>query len=581
MLRKLLVLVMALVLAAPFPQLPLLSPAAAQSPVRTVLVSFDHQPGSQDAAIIVSLGGAVKRTYTIVPTILADISEGQLDRLRRLPGVLRVEDDVPVRALSEVMDWGVDRVDAELIHPTNKGTGIKVAVLDTGIDLSHPDLVVTGNVSFVAGVPTGNDDNGHGTLVAGIIGARDNDIGTIGVAPEAALYAVKVLSSTGGGWVSDIIAGLEWATNNGMQVVNMSLGDGQWPWAGEQALTNASNAGIVLVAGAGNKGNAGGTGNNVVYPALYSTVIAVGATDEQNARLSSSGTGYGLELMAPGNNNYSTALGGGYGYLTQTSASTPHVSGVAALLLKAGFTATSARQRMRDSATDLGAAGWDPQHGQGLVNVYQALNFTEPPDKTAPTTPIVISGTQGNQGWWKSNITVTLPAADNPGGSGVLETRYSLDESASWPLYQSPLQFTTDGQWRLLGRSWDNAGNEEGPPNWLDLRVDKTAPTVTQSVTPTTARRDKPGTLIQIFVDLFAADIPNTSGLVYTNRRIDDEYGVYTVDLGPIDGTYYYSVEQWCQPNDFSGRVYTFTATARDKAGNTTVSTSTFTVTRQ
>jgi subtilisin family serine protease len=109
----------------------------------------------------------------------------------------------------EVLPWGVDRVDAVLAHPTNKGTGVKVAILDSGIDLDHPDLTVAGDVTFVPDTTSGDDDNGHGTLVAGIVGALDNDVGVIGVAPEASLYAVKVLNQNGDGAMSIILSGIE------------------------------------------------------------------------------------------------------------------------------------------------------------------------------------------------------------------------------------------------------------------------------------------------------------------------------------------------------------------------------------
>ncbi len=413
--------------------------AESSSPPVDVLVTYYQQPLTDAAGLIESLGGTVRTAYHIVPTILASMPSDKIDELKNDHSVKSVEEDTKFKAYfaGQVLPRGVDRVDAELVHPTNKGTGIKIAVLDTGIDLDHPDLSATGNVTFVPGTVNGDDDNGHGTMVAGIIAALDNDIVVIGVAPEAALYSVKVLDNNGDGAMSWILSGIQWAVDNGMKVINMSFsGSMEMPTTVIDALNNAYNAGIVNVAGAGNGGNPSGEGNNVWAPARYSSVIAVGATDEQDARYSASSTGYQLELMAPGTNIYTTAMGGGYGYLTGTSASSPHAAGVAALLIHAGVTSNiEVRNRMRNSATDMGATGWDSQYGCGLVNAVSAINFSEPPDQTPPTTTISCNGTLGNHGWYISNVTVTLSAADNPGGSGVAQTKYSLDGGTVWNTY--------------------------------------------------------------------------------------------------------------------------------------------------
>ncbi len=445
-----------------------------------VLVSFKQTPGNAATQLIRDTGGSVKTVYHIVPTIAASIPSDRLASLRRNPIVAAVEEDIRVYALGETLPWGVDRIDAELVHSTNNGTGVKVAVLDSGIDLDHPDLAVAGNVTFVGGTSNGDDDNGHGTLVAGIIGARDNDDGVIGVAPGAAIYSVKVLDSGASGLMSWILSGIEWARDNNMQVINMSFGSAsQMPSTIKDALDSAYSAGIVIVAGAGEGGNAGGTGNNVWYPASYESVIAVGATDNTDARYTSSSTGYQLEIVAPGVNIYSTAMGGGYGYLTGTSGSSPHAAGVAALLIAANVTNNiDVRHRLRDTAQNLGAAGWDTQFGKGIVNANAAINFSEPPDKTAPTTSISLSGTPGNNGWYRSDVVVTLNAADNPGGSGLAVTKYSLN-GGSWLTYSSNFTITSETTTLVLARSWDNAGNDEGPPAFTEIKIDKTLPSAT------------------------------------------------------------------------------------------------------
>ncbi len=572
---------MATVIAIVFMVMPQAPPVSAQShpeSFATVLVSFDRQPGEEQVSLIENLGGAVVRTYHLVPTVVASVPENALSKLSAQAGVTHVERDGSVQAFGQVIPWGVSQIGAPQVYPVNKGTGVKVAVLDTGVDLTHPDLKIAGQITFVAGATSAQDDNGHGTMVAGIIGAQDNDIGVIGVAPEVQLYAVKVLGSNGSGNISDIINGLQWAVDNGMKVVNMSFGGGVWPWAGEQALARAYNAGIVLVAGAGNNGTAAGTEDNINYPARYGMVLAVGAVDEQLGRLSISATGNTLELVAPGNNINTTALGGGYGLFGSTSAATAHVSGAAALVIKSGVTSNlEVRRRLRDTATDLGTPGWDPQYGKGLVNVNRAVNFSPTTDKTAPYTNIVLGGTAGNLGWYRSNVTVTLQP-DDGNGSGVAQTRYSLNGGATWNSYTAPFTIQTGGKTDILARSWDKAGNDEGPPNFLTVKVDNTPPVVTLTTSPATIAASGPGTTFSLNIQASAGESPIISGLAASDLRIVDPYGTYSVDYGPVR-TIVATLEDWAKTGDTAGRTYSVIATATDVAGNTTTVTSTVTVT--
>jgi subtilisin family serine protease len=282
---------------------------------------------------------------------------------------------VALPAPKQIVSWGMKRIGAENLSNYNKGNGVRVAILDTGIDLDHPDLRVAGNVSFVAGAATGDDDNGHGTLVAGIIAARDNEIGAIGIAPEVELYAVKVLDSHGKGTPRAIEKGINWAIENGMQVINMSFGTTEsLPESLRKALKKAYKAGIVIVAAAGNEGTADDAENNIWAPARYTPVIAVGATDKSDHRCPASSTGEALELVAPGENIYSTFIGGGYAYLSRTSAAAPHVTAVAALLIAKGVVSNDkVRQTLCDTADDLGTPGKDSQFGYGLIDIVKAL----------------------------------------------------------------------------------------------------------------------------------------------------------------------------------------------------------------
>jgi subtilisin len=318
-------------------------------------------------------------------------------KLAKMHGVVRVDDDVIVEALvreeavktnqspsqpAEKLPWGVDRVDAELVWPLgNTGDPIKVGIIDTGISNKHPDLLsnVKGGVNIINPLKSWNDDNGHGSHVAGIVAAVDNDIGVIGVGPQIDLYAIKVLNASGSGYLSDVIEGIQWAVAKGMQVINMSLGTASDVQSFHEAIVAAKNAGVVIVAAAGN------TGGAVTYPAAYPEVIAVSATDETNNLASWSSRGPEVDLAAPGVSIYSTYKGTGYATLSGTSMAAPHVTGAAALLLNTPVTTAydfnlngkwdpdEVKKKLEDRAVDLGDPGFDNLYGWGLVNAYNAV----------------------------------------------------------------------------------------------------------------------------------------------------------------------------------------------------------------
>jgi len=326
------------------------------------------------------------------------------------------------------------------------------------------------------------------------------------------------------------------------------------------------------VAGAGNGGDASGEGNNVWSPARCESVIAVGATDEQDARYTSSSTGYTLELMAPGVSIYSTARGGGYGYLTGTSASSPHAAGVAALLIASGLIDNvDIRHRLRDSAEDVGDLGWDTKFGNGMVNADLAINFSEPPDQSAPTTTISLSGTMGDYDWYVSDVEVTITATDT-GGSGVAETKYTMDGGETWQTYTAPFTITDEGDnFLVLARSWDNEGNDEGPPDFTSFKIDKTPPVLTETVVPDEIEREnQPGILVSVDYSGTAEDSVSGVRALTIHTVLIDEYGVYDQDLGwqyyYISGTVW--LEAWTEGKDQDGRIYTFRLTASDYAGN-------------
>lgn len=260
--------------------------------------------------------------------------------------VLRIDDDLVINAIgkppkqepppqpAQELPWGINRIGADKAWLKSTGLTIKVAVLDTGIDLDHLDLQgnIKGNVNMINPRKSGNDDNGHGSHVAGIVAAINNDIGVIGAGPEIYLYAVKALDRNGSGWLSDLIEGLEWCINNKMQVVNMSLGSSADNQSFHDAIIKTYQAGVTQVAAAGNNGESDGA---ISYPAKYPETIAVSAIDENNGFASFSSYGQEIDLAAPGVNINSAYNNGYYKILNGTSMAAPHVTGTVALVISA------------------------------------------------------------------------------------------------------------------------------------------------------------------------------------------------------------------------------------------------------
>lgn len=302
----------------------------------------------------------------------------------------QIETDIPIKMFADSIDWGISRIGADKVWSIGSGTGIKIAIVDTGIQLNHPDLVsnIVQGYDFVNGDTDANDDNGHGTHVAGLASASFNQAGVVGVSHTSKLMPVKVLNSQGYGYLSDVAKGVYYAADNGAKVINLSLGSTSDSLVLKDAVNYATSKGALVVAAAGNDGGA-----PCSYPAAYSNAICVVATDSKN--LLASFSNIGGELAAPGVYNYSTYLGSTYRYLSGTSMATPHVSGTAALLFSICTTCTSSEIRtlMRETAIDLGEVGQDILFGYGLIDLTSAVNKlqTQPveeiPTVTEPETP--------------------------------------------------------------------------------------------------------------------------------------------------------------------------------------------------
>ncbi|AHZ22392.1 serine protease [Haloferax mediterranei ATCC 33500] len=296
-----------------------------------------------------------------------------LDALRNHAGVRYVEPDGQVEAIGESLPWGVDRIDADVAHSNGEtGQGADIAIIDSGIDSDHPDLQANLGTGYAVETCSGcdepwDDDNSHGTHCAGIAGAVDNTEGVVGGSTEATLHAVKVIGDDGYASVSGLADGIQWTADQGYDVGSMSLGASDSYSTLQDACQYAYDKGVLLVAAAGNDGCSG----CVRYPAAYSTVVAVSATNSDDSIASYSSTGDEVELAAPGTYIYST-VPGGYSTKSGTSMACPHVSGVGGLVMAHGHSNTKARQILQDTAEDIGLSS-DAQ-GYGLVDAEAAAN---------------------------------------------------------------------------------------------------------------------------------------------------------------------------------------------------------------
>ena len=269
---------------------------------------------------------------------------------------------LPAGVQASEVPWGIARVRAPFAWPRTQGQGVRVAVIDTGIDLNHPDLKanIAGGYNALDPKAPPQDDNEHGTHVAGTIAAIWDGNGVVGVAPKARLYAVKVLNKDGRATLTSIIKGLIWCAQNNIQVANMSLGSPIGSIFMRLAVNYAHDHGVVLIAAAGNNGKF------VEYPGGYDNVIAVAASDVHDKIADFSSRGAKVEFIAPGVDVKST-VPGGYATFSGTSMATPHVTGLAALAIAQGASGLDGvRAALHRAAGSIGLPR--EQQGFGLID---------------------------------------------------------------------------------------------------------------------------------------------------------------------------------------------------------------------
>ncbi len=378
--------------------------AATLAAESSFIIRFHQPPGQTEQELIQRAGGAIDRIYRLIPAIVARLPEQAVIELRENPLVAYVEKDQVVATTEppytsliqksfsteslatdgEYQDaWGVSHIGSKIAHDKGiTGKEIKVAVIDTGIDYTHEDLDANyrGGYDFIFNDDDPMDDswNSHGTHVAGIIGAEANGTGVVGVAPEVSLYAVKALDGGGFGSLETIVAGIQWAVDNDMDIINLSIA-GLDSQVLQEACDAAHAAGVLIIAAAGNT-----FGAPAGFPAAYDSVIAVTGTDPADQRGFYTPIDPSIELAAPGLGIRSTTQYNGYVEQSGTSQSAAHVTGLAALVMAAGVVDVNndglvnnldVRQQLQTTAVDLGEPGRDEQYGFGLVDVNEATTF--------------------------------------------------------------------------------------------------------------------------------------------------------------------------------------------------------------
>ncbi|MFD2169702.1 S8 family peptidase [Tumebacillus lipolyticus] len=345
-----------------------------------IIVKMKPSKVDQTAAVAAKAGASVKKAIDGNLKVLK-VADGNVgDALAKV----QADPNVEYAELDQIMkidltpndpsyssQWHLPKIQAPAAwNITTGSTSTKIAIIDTGVDLTHPDLSakIIGGYNAITGTTNAQDDHGHGTHCAGIATAStDNNLNGAGVDWKARIMPVKVLDAGGSGYTSDIINGVNWAVANGANIISMSLGGGAANASFQTAINNAWANNVVIVAAAGNNGN-----TVKHYPAAYNNVVAVGSTDSADNRSSFSTYGSWVHVGAPGSSILSTRLGGGMTTMSGTSMATPVVAGLAGLVRANNPSLSNAGivSKIFSGADPIGVPGW---WQYGRVNALNSL----------------------------------------------------------------------------------------------------------------------------------------------------------------------------------------------------------------
>ncbi len=362
-----------------------------------ILVKFKPTVGQLSAqraleARSLQVSGAIQSIGVLKVTVESGRELETIAALRQNPNVLYAEPNYIAYALDTIPNdsgygsqWGLPKIKAPAAWDiTTGGSDVTIAVVDTGIDLDHPDLNCSGKLTsgwdFINNDATPDDDHGHGSHVAGIAAAcTNNSTGVAGVAWGARLMPVKVLDAYGIGSYGQVASGITYAVDHGADVINLSLGGSESSTSLADAIQYAYDHSVLVVSAAGNCAQGGSQcgylTNPLIYPAAYPTTLAVAATDFSDNWANFSEYHPYVDVAAPGVSIYSTWKNGGYNWLSGTSMATPYVAGLAALIwsLDPSLTRDQVRAIIQSTADDVWTSGKDDYTGYGRINARQAL----------------------------------------------------------------------------------------------------------------------------------------------------------------------------------------------------------------
>ncbi len=360
-----------------------------------VVVRFSPRPAQSEIdKLVKDVDGKIKRDFGNAMIIKSNtLSTKQLmkrfaehpDSVYAEPNFLLLPNRQPNDTYYKIYQWNLPLIGMEQSWEVSRGrSDVIVAVIDTGIDLSHPEFqgkLVKG-YNVIADNNNPNDDNGHGTHVAGVIAAKTNNgVGIAGMSWNSKLMPIKAIGADGSGSAFDIAQGIYWATDNGADVINLSVGNYTSSAALQEACRYAFARNVVLVAASGNDAT-----NQPSYPAAYKEVMSVAAVDHNRRRADFSNFGEYVDVAAPGVDIPSTYIYSDYAALSGTSMACPHVAALASLIrsVQPNMKNTEVMQLIRRSAIDLGAPGRDNYYGFGIIDGNNALRQIRPTTNRAP-----------------------------------------------------------------------------------------------------------------------------------------------------------------------------------------------------
>ena len=392
---KLFIAIVIFTVAASTPRIALAAGMTQETPSDTVRILVKVDPAvQQDGMSVLSVTANDDNPlgqvgWQIIEVNTAD-ADSTLAALQATQGVLEVTPDYPLElawtpndpAIVRGEQWAIDKLGADVAWEFSVGQAITVAVIDSGIDLKHPDLenrIVPG-YNFIDDNTDVADQCGHGTHVAGIIAAEaNNTVGIAGVANQAVIMPIKVIGANCLGSYSRLMEGILYAVEQGVRIISITSGGGYDHNGLHDAITYARSQGVLVAVAAGNRGN-----DLPFYPGSYEESFTVAGTDIDDKQYGMSNYGEQIDIAAPATNIMSTywseAAGSSYSYMTGTSMAAPHVAAVAALILAIDpkLSLTDLENTLLSSATDLGSEGWDEKFGAGRLTAWRAVAAVSP-----------------------------------------------------------------------------------------------------------------------------------------------------------------------------------------------------------